>query len=398
MEKRYIARQVIVDTKGKPYAYELLFRNSAENFYPQNIPADIATKNLIANLNIDFNTTELTGGKPAFINFPREVLLSEAVTYLDPKDYVLEVLEDVIIDNEVAEQVASLKSKGYTLAADDYTGEQDISLIEKDLSIIKIDYPLTSLEEQAKIIERFHGKKRLLAEKIETAAEFQLAIEMGYDLFQGYYFDKPTLIIQESVGFAQSSVVCLLRETGQSEIDFDKVTNIVQLDAGLTYHLLNKGNTVEFGSKGRMTSAAQVLIRMGTDGLRKWSTLMLMQCAAQEGQDSKMELALVRGLMAENVTRAIQPDIEKDDCYFVYLQGMFSIFPDSNREQIFGILNFEDNLALEALADEVLDFVYKYEEGDFDAVETFLEKHKLDENELFECYKSSLTQASKSLS
>lgn len=397
MTKRYIARQVIVDTKGNPFAYELLFRNSAENFYPQNVPADIATKNLISTLNIDFNTAELTGGKPAFINFPREVLLSEAVAYLEPNDYVIEVLEDVVIDQEVADQVASLKAKGYTFAADDYTGDQDIEPIFDQLSIIKVDFRLTSIEVQDQIIEEYGHMKKLLAEKIETEAEFQMAINMGYHLFQGYYFDKPTLIIQESVGFAQSSVVCLLRETWQAEIDFDKVTSIVELDAGLTYRLLNKGNTLEFGSKGRVTTAAQALVRMGTDGLRKWSTLMLMQCTAQEGQDSKMELALIRGLMAENIIGQLMPDISKEDRYFVYLTGMFSIFPDSNREQIFEILNFDETSDLAILAKEILEFVYRYESGDFDAVEEFISKHDISEENLISCYKSSIAQASKAL-
>lgn len=36
--------------------------------------------------------------------------------------------------------------------------------------------------------------KILLAEKVETREDFRIAVEMGFSLFQGYFFSKPSII------------------------------------------------------------------------------------------------------------------------------------------------------------------------------------------------------------
>lgn len=394
MTHKYVARQIIVDREEKAYAYELLYRNSTANFYPAEVSADKATQDMISTLNVDFSAEELTGGKPAFLNFPREVLLSPAVEYLDKERYVIEVLEDVEVDYLVAGRVHELKGKGYTLAADDYTGEQEIGPIAGDLSIIKIDLPLTSLEKQKEIIAQFGDTKLILAEKIENAEEFQVALKMGYHLFQGYYFARPTLIIKESIGFNQSSVLSLLRESREADVDFDRINNIIQADAGLTYRLLIRGNTVQFAGASKITNPTQVVLRMGIEGLQKWATLMLMQESAVEGQDDKMELALVRGLFAENIARKIDDTMDRNQRYFFYLAGMFSVFPEANRQEVFDNLGFDGSDKLEVMAQELLEFIYQYEVGEYDHVDIFLVKYKLSDETMVGCYRNAIANAS----
>lgn len=394
MTHRYVARQLIVDRQGKPYAYELLYRNSTANFYPSEVSAEQATQDLISTLNVDFSTDELTGGRPAFLNFPREVLLSPAVEYLEPGDYVLEVLEDVEIDELVQERVHELKQKGYTLAADDYTGEQEIQPIIQDLSIIKIDLPLTTLEEQEKILAEFGETKLMLAEKIENEEEFQRALNMGYHLFQGYYFARPTLIIKESIGFNQTSVLNLLRESREEDVDFDRILDIIQKDPGITYRLLIRGNTVQFAGSQKITNPNQVVLRMGIEGLQKWATLLLMQESAVEGQDEKMELALLRGLFCENIARKQDPSLDRNQRYFFYLAGMFSVFPEKNRQEVFDTLGFDGTNELEQRALGILDFVYHYEVGDYDFIDIYLVQHGLKDGEVMRCYKDAIAGAS----
>ncbi len=397
MTHRYVARQLIVDHQGKPYAYELLYRNSTANFYPVGVAADKATQDMISALNVDFSTEELTGGRPAFLNFPREVLLSPAVEYLDPESYVIEVLEDVEIDQFVTERVADLKKKGYTLAVDDYTGEQNIAPIAPHVTIIKIDLPLTSPEKQREILAEFGETKLMLAEKIENEAEFQEALAMGYHLFQGYHFARPTLIIKESIGFNQASVLSLLRETQAEDVDFDKIEDIIQKDPGITYRLLIRGNTVQFAGSQKITNPAQVVVRMGMEGLQKWITLLLMQESAVEGQDEKMELALIRGHFAENLAREIDPSLDRNQRYFFYLVGMFSVFPEKNRQEVFDHLGFDESNQLEQKARQFLEFVYRYEVGDYDFVDQFLALQALSEEVLVKCYKSAIASAAQAM-
>ena len=50
---RYVARQAIYNLQSNVYGYELLYRNSNQNFFP-NIDDSLATKELTANVLTDF--------------------------------------------------------------------------------------------------------------------------------------------------------------------------------------------------------------------------------------------------------------------------------------------------------------------------------------------------------
>lgn len=390
MTKKYVARQIIVDRQGKHHAYELLYRNSSSNCFPNGKDDEIATKDLISTLNIDFNSEELTKGSKAFINFPREVLLSEAVTFLDKEVYIIEILESVCVDEILATRIHQLKEMGYQFAIDDYTGEQDFDKITQDVSLIKVDFQETSFDQQLIILEEYKYTKKMLAEKIETEEEFHQALEMGYDLFQGFYFAHPTLIMRESVGFSHGAVMMLLNEIHQNDVDFKKIDNIINADAGLTFRLLQRGNTAQFAGKTPFTTASEVVVRMGIDEVQRWTTLMLMQESAKEGQEQKMEQALLRALFMESVAVKMLPELGRQDRYFVYLKGMFSIFPQEKREEIFNTMEFSNQEEIEDLAGDLLSFVYAYEMGDYDTVDIYLEEKDLCDALVLGCYKSAV--------
>jgi c-di-GMP-related signal transduction protein len=59
---------------------------------------------------------------------------------------------------------------------------------------VKVDFRLSCAEQRREILDHLQARTIvLIAEKIETAGEFQLALEEGFDLFQGYYLARPTL-------------------------------------------------------------------------------------------------------------------------------------------------------------------------------------------------------------
>lgn len=95
---KYMARQPIFDINNKIFGYELLFRNSEENFYPSNISSSESTRQLISNLLIDFSIDEISNDKPVFINFTKDALMTDAILLIEPRNIVVEILEDTYID------------------------------------------------------------------------------------------------------------------------------------------------------------------------------------------------------------------------------------------------------------------------------------------------------------
>lgn len=393
MIRKYVARQVIVDNRERPYAYELLYQSAKGGE-----DSDTVTKDLVSTLSVDFATDELTQGRRAFVKFPKAALMSKALLYLEAGNYVLELEDDVAVDNRLEEQLAMLRRKHYQFAISGFTGGKKYEKIETHISFIKVDIK-TPVETQKEIIAEYKKKKRkkMLAERIESEEEFTLAKELGYELFQGHYFAQPTLIIRESIGFSQSAVIMLLRELHEEDPDYNKVDRIINTDAGLTYRLLARGNTMAFAGKMKFTNPAQVVVRMGIEELQRWSTLLLMQESAEPGQEEKMELALLRALFIESLAVKMDPDLSRQDRYYIYLKGMFSIFPTHTRDEVFQAMDFTPDLELVDTANDLLTFNYAYEMGDYDMVDIYLQEKQITDGVVLGCYKSAISNANAAL-
>src|SRR5215469_11288832 len=87
---RYVARQPILDLRGRVHAYELLFRSGPEQVFRGD--GNLATRTMLDNTVI-FGLERLTGGATAFVNCTRESLTDNLVEILPPSMCVLEILE-----------------------------------------------------------------------------------------------------------------------------------------------------------------------------------------------------------------------------------------------------------------------------------------------------------------
>ena len=67
----------------------------------------------------------LTNGRPAFVNLTRSLLLNNGATVLPAPSFILEIGREVAIDDAVIGACRQLHDAGYTLALDDYTGQQE---------------------------------------------------------------------------------------------------------------------------------------------------------------------------------------------------------------------------------------------------------------------------------
>ena len=62
-------------------------------------------------------------------------------------------------------------------------------------NVIKVDMRLSSRDEQEALLQTYKPRGVLmLAEKVESYSEFEWAKGIGYDLFQGYFFARPTVV------------------------------------------------------------------------------------------------------------------------------------------------------------------------------------------------------------
>lgn len=350
----FIARQPIYRKNRQVEAYELLYRSSTTNAFDPSVDGEKATYNVISEALLNFGMETLTGMRKGFVNFTEELLLAGFPMVMDPSLFGLEVLEDVELTEQVQECLQKYRSKGFLIALDDYSGKR---LGKEELAcfdIIKIDFRLTDPEKRKKIARRMKRENKIvLAEKIETEEEYNEAVSLGCEMFQGYYFSKPVMLKKQKKDVARVTAARLLRRLSDDGMDMGELAGIIRVDAHLTYKLLHKMRTMQYYRGNAVPSVKYALVRMGVDEIRRWMVLVLVQEVSGEDGEEAVRTALIRAVLCESLaTNAKRTEL----CNDAFLTGMFSIIDRQDealprlleeldlKEQVSRALMGEDNL------------------------------------------------------
>ena len=321
--ERYIARQPIFNLNLKVHAYELLYRGSIDATSANFSDGDRATRSLLSDAITVFGLSNLTNSKLAFVNFSESLLLSDFALMADPKEIAVEILESTRVSALLIQKLQFLKGRGYQLALDDYTGNPHFDPLLPLVDIIKVDFRAVDANAQRKIAQQFKNSHIiLLAEKVETVEDFHLASKMGYTLFQGYFFEKPTVMHKRAPALAASSYIRLFRELNQPDIDIGRCAHIVHSDAVLTYSLFQKVRTLQYYRGNSIQSIKLALVFLGTDQIRRWVILLLARERNVTFSDELVRSAYLRAVFTERLMEHSPFHLRSADGFLV---GLFSL-------------------------------------------------------------------------
>ena len=327
----FIGRQPILGRDQQLLAYELLFRNGLiiTGNRADILDATQATATVIANAFTEFSVSDALGPYRGFINVDHEFLFSDVIEVLPKQTVVLELLETIEPTPEVIERCKQLCAQGFTLAIDDVikTDAAHIKLLEL-ADIIKVDIKEISAEELPALVAQLKplGKK-LLAEKVETSEEMAHCQQLGFDLFQGYFFAKPTIIAGKKLNPSQLTLMRLLALL-MEDADTSKVEQAFKLEPGLTINMLRLTNSVGSGMAARITSLRHAITVLGRRQLQRWVQL-LIYTNPQGGVQTVnplLQLAATRGHLMELLAERLQPK-NREFADHAFMVGIMSLMP-----------------------------------------------------------------------
>ncbi len=187
-DHRFLALQPIFNRRRKIFGYEALSRSGWDNRFTGDSDAAMFD-----------GLDELTGDCRTFLNCTREALVRGLLTLLPPST-VLELLETIEPDNEVLAACRRMKTLGYQIALDDFQHCEKMEGLIALADYVKVDFRLSCKEERREIIRLLKRNAiTLVAEKIETNEEFEMALGEGFRLFQGYYLGRPKVFSKRKV-------------------------------------------------------------------------------------------------------------------------------------------------------------------------------------------------------
>jgi EAL and modified HD-GYP domain-containing signal transduction protein len=295
-----VARQPICDRHRHCVGYELLFR-AHDREAARVVDDEQATAHVLVTAFADIGVRQLVGSHFAAINVSRRFLLDVDPLPFGPKKMVLELLEDQEVDARLLSRLQELRASGYTFALDDFRWTPTAAPLIELANMIKLDVlslGQAGTEQELARLRDFRG--RLVAEKVETEAEFERCLQLGFDLFQGYFFCRPELVAGRPLSTGSLRALHTAAELASEDVTFEQLETIVSRDPGLTVRLLRLLNSAAFSLNRKITTVREAMIMLGERNVRQW-TLLILLAGLPTSADELLPTALVRARLLEQL-------------------------------------------------------------------------------------------------
>ncbi|MEC1179429.1 HDOD domain-containing protein [Metasolibacillus meyeri] len=406
----FVGRQPILNVKKEVIAYELLYRSKDLNEFP-NIDSDTATVKVLVNTLLLFGAERVMKEKPVFVNFTENLLYSSIFDWLEPTQIIIEILEDIPITKKLTARVRRLKEKGFQIALDDFILNEQIEEYDElfqYVDYIKIDFLLSPMEERHKVerkVKMNFPHIQLLAEKVETYDDFNIAKNLGYTLFQGYFFEKPQTLAGTSIPSNTIQYLNTLVLLNDEEPDVQLVAESIENDLSLTYKLLQTINITTVQSKSKIQSVRQAIMMIGIPNLRKWIYFIAMSEQHFGDSGGFYEEIMRSSFFRAKVCELLANRHHKQNPSEYFLTGMFSLIDTllrSNLEEILQKLPLSNNVIHTLLGHQTditlyLQFSITLSKLEWDKLEEIGAALGLDAYEMDDLYNEALTWAEKLL-
>ena len=318
-----IARQAIVNAQHVVIGYELFNRSRPETTHTA--ATDVA---LVFTALSHAGSDELVGKKLIFVNCTHESLVGGHLELVDPEKVVLEIPP---LGHAAAEEVAArlptlaaLRARGFRLAFNHTVLQSAYTPWLALADYIKLDLSLLAADQLAVLIgyAKRHSQAHLIAEKVETAQQYDMVSSQGVQLFQGYWFARPALVRAKLVSPAQSSILELINLV-RKQASTEDIEEVLKKDAGLAFNLMRLINSSGFGLAREITSFRQAVMLMGLKKLFRWAALLLTTSRNGGTPPSVGQTAVVRGRLMELL--ALEKKLPQDETDQAFVVGIFSL-------------------------------------------------------------------------
>jgi c-di-GMP-related signal transduction protein len=325
-ENSYLGRQPILNRDGALIAFELLFRSGTDNL-ANHLDDGQATAHVVARAIGEMGVDTALGPHLGFVNIGGNMLVDQSLRIIPPARFILEIPVSVARDPENLKHCEMLREAGYRLALDDVTGMFDeLPEVLPHFDFIKIDFVRCPREQIAQLVVLFkQHQKTLIALKVESLEEYGLAKELGFNLFQGYYFARPEVLSSRRASASHAALLRLLQvlfadpDTVELEVE-------LKLNPTVVMHLMRLVNSGAFGLGRNVSSIREAIMAAGIDRITRWTQLLLYadRSGVPFDSDPLVQLASVRAhFMERAASRLHNHDRRLLDSAF--LTGVFSL-------------------------------------------------------------------------
>ncbi len=321
VEPALIARQAIVDNSKAAIGYELFNRSRTSNEHTA--ASDVL---LLFTALSHAGEEEFFTEKLLFVNCTHESLAGGHLDLLNPEKIVLEI--QPLGHSAVAEAklraplLQSLRERGFRLSFEHFVLDSVYADWLEIADFVKLDLTTLPREEWRMLVQytQKHSRAQLIATKVEVAEQFETLSRLGVTLFQGFWFERPTVFEAKLLSPRQSSLLQLMALL-RSQASTDDLEEVLKKDAGLAFNLLRLINSASFGLQREITSFKQAVMLMGLKKLFRWAALLLAATKNINTTPVHGQAAVVRGRLMELLAEEF---LSAEEASLAFVVGIFS--------------------------------------------------------------------------
>jgi EAL and modified HD-GYP domain-containing signal transduction protein len=291
--RSYSALQAIFDGDRRKVAYELFYRSSARADHATE-RTTAATLDVLQSLTGAYASAKRPGPLYYFLNITRDFLVGSAPLPTPNDIAVLEVQPDVFADALVRAGAGDMRARGFGISLDRYVagGPNNHDALLQVASHVKLDLEGTSetvLRDTARLV-RACSEALLVGARIGTPQLYDLARDVGCDLFQGYAVEGTEQQSHNTIRGSLAVYVEVLQLLADFEVNYDKLSAVIMRDPDLSLRILLACNAAANGLSCEITSIRQAVSWLGVDEVRRRVQLAIGQGLAIERTDELTEI------------------------------------------------------------------------------------------------------------
>ena len=317
----FIARQMVIDGQRRILGYELLYRHAAGATRADFGDAAQAGAEVLSNLLTHLGFESVLGENLAFLNVSATILDSELLKLLPPSRVVLEI-QGISPLPDLLDQCRALRNRGFRIAFGNVLPSTAGAPLLAVADYVKLDIQalgMTSLQAAVAAL-RAHPVK-IIAEKVETPAQYRQCKALELDGYQGFHFAQPETLSARAINPSLLRVTELLNMIRRNA-DLPEIEAALKSDVALSVRLLRYINSAGFMQSQPLRSVRHALTALGYRQLYRWLSLLLLTSDEKCRNPALARTALLRGRLTELLGRECLEGHERDNLFIV---GLFSL-------------------------------------------------------------------------
>jgi EAL and modified HD-GYP domain-containing signal transduction protein len=334
----YIARQPIFDDKRNVIAYELLYRNRAEEGGVSIKNNMHATARVLVNALNYIGLNNLTKGKKAFIKVDDKTLMDDIIFSISPTHFILEILQDSVINDELIKRIDYLRGKGYHFSLNRFEDDPSFFILNdaliQRLDYLKVDVKLLK-DPTSAFIEFDKYNFEYIGEKIEDQETYDRVVKTGFHFFQGYFFAKP-LIMKHTRLDPENSLLLELVYLLKTDAPLDQLIHTFNESPYLAINLLKFIRLHEGLSNESIASVEQALILIGREKLANWLEMLIYAADVEDEDEDYAEPLRMQAKERASLMETLAKRMHKSTKFAsaAYMTGLLSISELAYKERL----------------------------------------------------------------